>query len=144
MKKQKKRLNRKILLFIIVSLLIVCMLFVMFFMGSNDLQQNKLTTNLKEIGKDFYENFYYDQVGIDEEQRVAFLKRFETVGIKVSLDNLSRYKLQDSNDILKHFVNNKTNESCDKDNTQVIIYPTSPYDKTSYNLEVNLDCGFND
>ena len=33
-------------------------------------------------------------------------------------------------------------KSCDKDKTQAIIYPQSPYNKESYKIEVNLVCGF--
>lgn len=144
MNKIKKILKNKKIIFGLVGLLLVCLIIGFCFLRFNDSQEYDLTAKMKEMGKDFYENFYYEQVGVDEEQRVAFLKKFETIGIKVNLDNLSRYNLQDSDAVLSQFVNKKTKQSCDKTNTQVIIYPTSPYDKTSYNLEVNLDCGFNE
>ena len=31
---------------------------------------------------------------------------------------------------------------CDKTNTKVVIYPQKPYNKTSYKIETQLDCGF--
>lgn len=98
----------------------------------------KLEAELKEMGKGFYEDFYYDLVvnsnGVDS------IKKFENTGIKVDLDNLSRQN--DANkEKVKDFVNDK-NEECNKANTKVIIYPKDPYGKTNYQLEVQLDCGF--
>ena len=98
----------------------------------------KLETELKEMGKGFYEDFYYDLVV--NSNGVENIKKFESTGIKVDLDNLSRQN--DANkEKVKDFVNDK-NEECNKANTKVIIYPKDPYGKTDYKLEVQLDCGF--
>ena len=96
------------------------------------------------MGKDFYENFYYEQVGSTNEERANFLSKYESIGIKINLDNLSRYDNNKNADKLNEFVNKKTNKSCDKVNTKVTIYPKKPYNKTSYKIETQLDCGFSD
>ena len=38
------------------------------------------------MGKDFYENFYYEQVGSTDEERADFLSKYESIGIKINLD----------------------------------------------------------
>ena len=93
--------------------------------------------NVEEIG-------VRDGADIDErvveQQIVENIKKFETTGIKVDLDNLSRQS-NESKEKVKDFVNDK-NEECNKNNTKVIIYPKDPYGKTNYELEIQLDCGF--
>ena len=54
-------------------------------------QEQKLEAKLEDLGKDFFENFYYPQVGSDDSSRATFLEKFSEIGIKVNLDNLSRY-----------------------------------------------------
>ena len=33
-------------------------------------------------------------------------------------------------------------KQCDKNNSQIIIYPKAPYTQTSYKMDIKLDCGF--
>lgn len=106
-------------------------------------QEASLSKSLESMGKDFYENFYYEQAGSTDEDRTDFLSKYESIGIKVNLDNLSRYNNNNS-DKINEFVNQKTKKACDKTNTKVIIYPQKPYNKTSYKIETQLDCGFNE
>ena len=94
--------------------------------------------------KDFYENFYYEQVGSTDEERADFLSKYESIGIKINLDNLSRYGENKNADEISKFVNQKTKKACDKTNTKVVIYPQKPYNKTSYKIETQLDCGFDE
>ena len=91
-----------------------------------------------------YENFYYDQVGTNDTEKKEFVKKYETIGIKVNLDNLSRLDSDNNKKIVDKFVNSKTKEECDKINTRVIIYPKSPYEKTSYDIKTELVCGFDE
>ena len=51
--------------------------------------EKKLNNRMQELGKDFYENYYYDQVGKD------FVKNYEANGIKVDLNNLARLNSND-------------------------------------------------
>lgn len=110
--------------------------------GGKNSQESKFISRIEEMGKAFYEDFYYPYTGNDDTARAQAVKEFETLGIKVSLANLSRYNTEDSKSVLDEFVNSKTNKACDKDNTRAIIYPTSPYGKKDYKIEVQLDCGF--
>lgn len=103
----------------------------------------KLEEQLEELGKGFYEDFYYKQVANDDEARTEFLKKYKDLGIKVSLDTLSRYKKEEeSSKVLEPFVNSKTKEECDKTSTMVIIYPKEPYGQTDYTIDTNLVCGY--
>ena len=39
-------------------------------------QEQKLEATLEDLGKDFFENFYYPQVGSDDSSRATFLEKF--------------------------------------------------------------------
>ena len=105
-------------------------------------QKEELKDVLKDLGVSFYEDFYYKNIGNSDEERATKLARFESIGIKIDLDNLSRYNSSEVEDKIAKFVNKKTDEECDKKNTKVIIYPKSPYGKTDYEIETVLECGF--
>lgn len=137
--------NKKWLIIIISAIIIIGVIVtVLLTTGNNNSQEKELTVKMEEMGKDFYENFYYDKIGSTDEERATFLAKYETLGIKIDLDNLSRYANADSDEVIKEFVNEKTKEECDKTNTRVIIYPKRPYSKDSYDLVVELECGFNE
>ena len=78
------------------------------------------------------------------EERVEFVKKYGSIGIKVNLDNLSRYSGDGVAERVGQFKNDKTNEDCDKENTKVTIYPKEPYGKSDYTIEAVLVCGFDD
>lgn len=134
--------NKKIIIICSVIVAIILAILIFSLLAKGDSQEKKLTEKMETMGRQFYEEFYYEQVGKSEEEKKSFVKKYETIGIKVSLSNLSRYNTQNSEEILKEFVNSKTKESCDKDNSKVIIYPQSPYEKNNYKIEVKLECGF--
>lgn len=135
--------NKRNLIIIVSALVLICaIIFCLVLVPKNKSNEKELTAKMQEMGKEFYETFYYKQVGTTDENRAAFLKKYETIGIKVNLDNLSRYSGKDSNSILNEFVNNQSKKNCDKYNTQVVIYPQTPYNQKSYKIEVVLDCGF--
>lgn len=122
-----------LLLIAVVIILIVCL---------TTGKEKKLIKNIEDMGRDFYENLYYEQVGKNEEERAAFLKDFVDIGLKINLDGLSRYKTEENQEKINEFVNPKTKEACDKENSKVIIYPKEPFGKSDYQIEVNLECGF--
>ena len=129
----------KILLLI---LLIVVGLLIWFF--TKDLRRSKeekIVNDLTNMGNEIYMSYYYPSVSsaknLDETKE--FLKKYETIGLKFNLTELEKYSEDFSNKI-KNFKNG--DKSCDKTNTMVIIYPTSPYGKNNYNVQVSLDCGF--
>ena len=126
---------------VLVVVLIVAACFMFIKKGG---QEASLSKSLESMGKDFYENFYYEQVGSTDEERADFLSKYESIGIKINLDNLSRYNENKNADEISKFVNEKTKKACDKTNTKVVIYPQKPYNKTSYKIETQLDCGFDE
>lgn len=106
--------------------------------------EEQLITYLKDMGKDFYENSYYNQLGKDEETRTKFLEKYSTIGIKIDLENLSRYGDGKNKEIIEKFVNEKNGLSCHKTKTRVVIYPVSPYGSTDYKIETDLYCSDED
>ncbi len=104
--------------------------------------KKELESSLKEMGIEFYENFYYEQVGTSIDERTNLLSKYTDIGIKVDLDNLERYNSGKFKDKISEFKNARTNEKCSRTDTKVIIYPKSPYQKKDYKIEIRLDCGF--
>lgn len=94
------------------------------------------------MGVQFYEDFYYNQIGKNETERKVFLEKYKDIGIKVSLDNMLRSKKTETTDENNPFINKETNEECNKNTSMVVIYPKEPYGKTDYSIDVILDCGF--
>ncbi len=132
--------KKNVLILIVVG--VVAVLGVALFLILNNTQEKKLERSLKEMGRDFYEDYYYDQTGETLEDREKFLKPFKTIGIKVTLDGLSRYNSKENQAKIEEFVNRKTNEKCDTMSTRAIIYPKEKYGKTDYDIKVELSCGF--
>lgn len=141
-----KENKKKVIIGVIGLVVVIAIVLVVIFMGGS--QEKKLKNYMTEIGSDFYENFYYQQIGSDDASREEFLKNFTTIGVKVNLDNLSRYSTDDNNKneryakMISEFINNKTKAECNKENTKAIFYPKEPYHQNDYNLEIVLDCGF--
>lgn len=139
------KFNKKTIIIIaIVLVIVVAIIFGLTFLKKEDSQEQKLTNELKELGVDFYENFYYDQISSDDKERSEFLEKYVDIGIKINLDNLSRFKTEETEEIVKKFVNDDTKKECDRTSSMVIIYPKEPYEKDSYTIDVILECGYED
>ncbi len=124
--------------------LIVVLVVVMFLTrGLRLSQEEKLSKSLTDLGKEFYTEFYYDEIskGKTSDELAEFLSGFQDVGIKVNLDNLSRYNDNANEEEIAKFKNEK-DEACDKTNTRAVIYPKSPYGKNDFTIKAELDCGF--
>ena len=134
--------NVAILLGVVLLLIIIIVVAIMLFGGKKVSQEEKLTESLEEMGSDFYENYYYPQIAKSQSDPETFVKKYENMGIKINLENLSRYDTKKNKEKLTEFINKKTKEECDKETTRVIIYPKSPYDKKSYEMKIELVCGF--
>lgn len=141
---KKIKINKKVVIMIIsiIILVIFASIILFFTLNKSEDESLKLSSSLKDLGIDFYENFYYKQIGKTDNERKKFLEKYKDIGIKVSLDNLSRYKKDDMDDILKQFVNDKTKEECDRNSSMVIIYPKDPYGQKDYKIDSILACGF--
>lgn len=139
-----KKLNKKHYYIIggVVLLIIIIISLFMIFGHRSKSESQKLSNELKQLGISFYEDFYYKQIGKTDEEKKAFLEKYTDIGIKVSLDNLARHKKDETETILKKFVNSKTNTECDRNSSMVIIYPKEPYGKKDYRIDTDLVCGF--
>ena len=125
---------------IIIGCIVIVILIVLAIFAFKNFTKVNLDKSLINMGKDFYENFYYNQIGKDDAEKKEFLQKYESIGIKVSLDNLERYDSGKNKEEVAKFKNEKTGKECDKTNTMVVIYPQDPYEKTSYRIESILSC----
>ena len=48
--------------------------------------------------------------------------------------------MEENKEKIDSFINKKTKEPCDAENSRVIIYPKSPYGPTDYEIKVELVC----
>ena len=119
-KQTSKKLNKKVVI-AIAAIVVIGTATVLFFMNKNQSNEKKLDTSLVEMGREFYEDFYYEQVGTSSDERTNLLSKFTDIGIKVDLDNLGRYKNGEFKEKISEFKNTKTDEKCNKTNTKVII-----------------------
>jgi len=126
----KKKFALVLVLFMGVMLLTGC--------GSNE---KELKGNLEKLGKSFYEDYYYPSQAKSQKDVKDFVKRFEKTGIKVNLENISKFSKIDKK-LVDSMVNSKTKKKCDGEKSVVTIFPKKPYGKTDYKIEVNLECGF--
>ena len=89
-----KKLDKKVYILIFVIILILIIAFFIININKKEISEEERLSNLLiKMSSEFYENFYYDQIGSTEEERINFVKKYETIGIKFNLDNLSRYIL---------------------------------------------------
>lgn len=139
--------NKKILPIIIVVIVIIAVVAFAFtkFGPIKKSLQDELTTELKAMGEEFYTDFYYTEISKNKSNKEVseFLSKFAEVGVKVNLDNLSRYDSNKNKDKVEEFKNEK-GDSCNQSTTQAIIYPQSPYGKNDYKVEAELDCNFSE
>jgi len=133
----KKNICIGVAVIAIVAIIVVLICFV--FNKSNEAELNK---NFEIIGRKFYEENYYNGTGKDDKARAKFLEKFKDSGLRINLDNLSRYEFTDENGKKYEFVNKKTKNECDKEASVVVIYPQEPYGKTDYIIDAKLSCGF--
>ena len=140
-KKEGKINTKKVICSIgIVAVIIAAVL--CFALGNKNNQEAVLNSKLKELGVNFYEEFYYEKIGSTQEEKEEILKRFTDKGIKINLDNLIRLNNDGEEDLENLFVNKKTGSACDAANTKVIIYPKENYGKKDDEIETVLECGF--
>jgi len=140
----KKILKNKIII-IVIAILVVLLVLVLIFVNKGEKEVNQfeqLSSSLKELGVNFYEDFYYKQIGQTDSEKEEFLEKYKDIGIKISLDSLSRHNKEKTEEILAEFVNSQTQEACDVTKSQVVIYPREPYGKTDYSIDAVLVCGF--
>lgn len=129
---------------IALVLVVVAIVGAVFLFGNGSSMSNKAKyeKTLREMGKDFYENYYYERTGKSDEERKEFLSKYSTTGIKIDLENLARYNGESNKEKVADLVNPDNKNVCDAKNTRVIIIPKESYKKTDYEIKLELDCGF--
>ncbi len=140
----KEKNNNKVIQIIAIVIVLAAVLGIVLFLTKDARLSNeeKLEKSLTKMGEKFYTDFYYTEISKNKtSQEVSeFLAKFQDVGIKVNLDNLSRYNDGANEDEIAKFKND--DRECDKTNTRAVIYPKSPYGKSDYTIKAELDCGF--
>lgn len=135
--------NKKIIIVSILSLaIVIIIILVSINIFGKQSKEKEFTNIIEKMGRDYYENYYYEQSGNNINEKKDFLSRFSTIGIKIDLENLGRYNDQINKEKIAELVNPDTKEACNATNTKVIIKPKEGYQKTDYDIEVILDCGF--
>lgn len=85
----------------------------------------------KELGKSYYKNDLYETLSSNGTSLLNLLK---SDGYKVDLQTL----LADNEDYVSSFVSE--DQTCDLENSYIVIYPKKPYKEGSYKIKTYLDC----
>lgn len=85
----------------------------------------------KELGKSYYKNDLYETLSSNGTSLLNLLK---SDGYKVDLQTL----LSDNEDYVSYFVSE--DQTCDLENSYIVIYPKKPYKEGSYKIKTYLDC----
>ena len=139
----KLNLKNKKLVIIGIALIIVIIISLCVFLSIKNKTRNTLNSynnTMKELGKIFYEDLFYNVMYTSNGK--DYFEIYKDTGLEVDLNTLEMTNAK-SRELAKKLVNISTKESCDKTKTKVIITTKDPYEKTDYNIEVKLDCGFN-
>ena len=145
---KKRRFNTKNILIIGIVLVVFVITLVFstnnFSRATGDTMENKeeaLKRKLEKLGGDFYTNFYYPQINnaYASNVRDEFLSRYTATGIKVNLDNLSRYNSLSYNMVEELM---PYSDDCNQEETVIVIYPSEPYGSNDFKIEINLVCDF--
>lgn len=143
MTKEEKRNKMILICSIAVVLVIVFVVVFCLTTRNNKSLEDELSESLTKMGEEFYTDFYYVEISKDKTaiEISDNLSKFKDIGIKINLDNLSRYDDGKNKEEISKF-KNENGIACDITNTRAIIYPISPYGKNDYTIKVELDCGF--
>ena len=141
-KKKKNIFTKKNLIIGGSILLVIVILLIVFLILFLNNPERKIKKTLENIGNDFYTNYYYNQLimGRSKQNQKQIFDRFSKNGIKFNLIYLSTYDKgihKDDINSLKY-----KGKECDKEKTNIIIYPEEPYGITDYRIELEIDCGF--
>jgi len=143
-RKSSRRIHIVIILVVVLALIVLAVLFVANNGDQTSKKKEQLTTYLKEMGSEFYTESFYKQLdeGRSKEELFELLKKYEDIGVKVSLDTLSRTASDKNKERIKDFTYDGS--ECNRDNTKAIVFPQPPFGMNDYRVETELDCGFED
>lgn len=123
--------------FLVVLLLVGIFAIVVAFVNSEKNTNKKFDNTMRELGKIFYEDHYYDI--IVNSKGTNYLKQFSDNGLVVDLATLKTVNTK-TKELAEVFVDKNNNELCNSEKTKVIIKTNDPYGKSDYSMEVTLDC----
>ena len=138
-REKREVIGRKKTIAIVAAAILLLLSCIATFIFLNGKDERKMTSTLIELGRDWYENSYYD--GFSESSRAEILARYKDSGFMINLENLSLHNSEATAEKLKIF---KIDEEggCDKEETKILIKPKEPYGKTDYHTQFYYSCEF--
>ena len=136
--KLKLKNKRIVIVGVIVFIILVSIIAVIIVNSKSEKSiKNRYEKIVRELGKEFYENHYYDLVTVTNGSN--YIQAFDELGFTFDLDSLSSISIKAKNKAAKLESKDYT---CGKYSTKVIVHPKNPYGKKDYDIDVILDCGF--
>lgn len=107
--------------------------------GCQGNNSSSFENDLEEVGKKYYEEFYYDLItfGTSDDDLKGVFEEGNTKEIKISAEsilNVSEIEFGDLKDDLEN------NSSCDLTKSTIELTAEEPYAKTDYSIKVNAKC----
>ena len=146
--KKEKKIGRNIALILLIFFVIMLgLLSILFFHNYNpdpsgiDDEQDPIT-KLTLMGEQLYSEYYYKIISQDKtkEEMIEHLKKYEEMGLKIDLKEMSKYN-NDYKKYIESFI--KDNQNCKKEDVMVVIYPQSPYTNKDFKSELITQCDVN-
>ena len=125
-----KKKNIIVVVCIIILVLIIGGILLLPKLFNNSGKENKV----KSLTREFY-SYYYDEISKSNNAK-DFLKNYTESGLTINLGDIEVYldgkkgKTEDYSLL----------EKCDLDKSYATIYPKSPFDKKSIDINVKLEC----
>ena len=119
---------------VIAGLAIIMLMFTFYSIGN---RTNKFIEESHKLGEDFYIQYFYDSQAQahDEIKFKNMLQENSEKGFQVSINTMLAVEQVDSS-ARKYFAKS----SCDLDESFVIIYPISEFEKDDFKIKVLYDC----
>lgn len=130
--------NNKKKLVVLICLLLVIISLIIFLIFKLQNKEETLENRLANIASAFYEKIFYSNIISISDEKTEKLEPFKEIGLKIKLTTLEKntYTEMDVKKELEEF----KKRNCDFDNTGAVIKPKEPYEKTDYEIMVELDC----
>ena len=136
--------QKKLVLYFGIGIVVLIVIILSIVIGNSNKKElsekERLTNYLEKKAKNFYQNDYYQQVSKLTDDMQVFLSNFEKEGISMSINILIENGVITEEEAKENMKNKDNNTKCDYDNTKAVIYPKEPYEKTSYDIRIQLDC----
>lgn len=143
--KKDKKIGRNIALILLIFFVIMLgLLSILFFHNYNPdpsglEEENDPITKLTLMGEQLYSEYYYKLLSQDmtQEELIEHLKKYEEIGLKIDLKEMSKYNV-DYQNYINSFM--KDNKNCKKEDIMVTIYPQNPYTNKDFKSELSAQC----